>query len=306
LAANPGQDLLGRVNTALANQAERDRHFGNRSRLRRRLHELRTAEETLLQAAAEALNPLPELTPLLTELQAEITRIAGLVDEPQPETALSRRLAALMRQADNQTALARVKTLIEELMSCGCLSPEEGRTLYHSYHGCLGRLFDRFAPAPLAVTRESDPALIVARAVSGDGRFHWLLDGYNILFCLPEFFSRGFADGRPTAHGRQLLLTMVEQLLSGSESLAEVFFDGAEPHQENFSPRVRVIYSGGGESTVRNRADRAILDWLESQPPSTDLATTIVVTNDRELMAHCQALKVRVMPLSQFAALLAS
>ncbi len=265
---------------------------------------LREAEGKLLAAGAEALNPLPEMTPLLAELQAEISRMEGLLDEQRLETAVTKRLAALIRQADNQGALARVKALMQELMECGCLSQEEGRTLYQAYHDCLGRLFDRFAPAPLPVTRETDPALIVTRGVSGVGRFHWLLDGYNILFGLPEFFAEGFAEGRPTARARQLLLTMVDQRLAGSASLAEVFFDGAERHQENFSPRVRVVYSGGGESIVRNRADQAILDWIESQPLTTDL-TTIVVTNDRELMAHCQALKVRVMPLPQFAALLA-
>lgn len=297
-------DILERVNSALSQQAERDRHFGNRTRLRQRLLSLREAEETLLRAAAEALNPLPELTPLLTELQAEISRLARLLDEQRPETPVSKRLAALIGQADNQGALARVKALMHELMECGCLSPEEGRTLYQAYHACLGRLFDRFSPAPLPVTPESDPALIVSRGVSGEGRFHWLLDGYNILFGLPEFFAEGFEEGRPTARARQQLLEMVDRHLAGSASLAEVFFDGAERHQENFSPRVRVIYSGGGQSTVRNRADQAILDWIESQPPTTDLAT-IVVTNDRELMSRCQALAVRVMPLLQFAALLA-
>lgn len=303
LSVGSGADLLDRVRAALVSQVERDRHFGNRARLRQRLTDLRQAEEGLLRAAAEAINPLPELAGLVSELGAEASRIEELLAERGPMTPVTTRLAALIRQADNQGTLARIKRLLHDLEGCGCLTPLESQALYRDYHDGLGRLFDRFAPSPLTATRESDPALAVTRGVAGEGRFLWLLDGYNILFGLPELFAQDFAEGRPTARAREHLLTLVERRLAGSESLAEVFFDGEVSHQENFSPRVRVIYSGGGGTRVRNRADQAIIDWLESQPALIELGP-IVVTNDRELAARCRALQVRVMPLPQFAALL--
>jgi hypothetical protein len=298
-----GADILDRVRSALALQTERDRHFGNRRQLRQRLAELRQAEESLLQAASEALNPLPELVTLLTELQGEVARLEEILGEPGQTNPITQRLTALIRQADSQEGLARVKRLLHELSASGCLNRAESNALYQEYHQCLGRLFDRFAPAPLAASQECDPAVTVIKGVAGECRFLWLLDGYNILFGLPDLFSASYQEGRPAAKARQLLLSLVDRRLTGSGSLADVFFDGEVSQQENFSPRVRVVYSGGGGTRVRNRADQAILDWLESQPQTADL-TRVVVTDDRELADRCQALGIRVMPLPQFAALL--
>ena len=305
LTAEVDADILARVEAALATQGERDRHYGNRTLLRRRLVELRQAESSLLQAATESLNPLPELSSLVAGLRTEADRIETMLDEPAPVNVVIQRFAALIKQAESQEALARIKGVLQDLEDCGGLSPVESRALYRDYHACLERLFDRFAPAPLPMVKNSDPALIVNSAFAGQDCFLWLLDGYNILFGLPELFAASYEDNRPALQARQLLLTMVDRRLAGTKGLADVFFDGEVSAQGNFSPQVKVVYSGGGGISVRDRADQAIIAALESQPPGAAVPC-IVVSNDRDLVARCRTLGARVMPLAQFAALLAN
>ncbi len=296
-------DILERTAAALASQAERDRHFGNRRLLRHRLTELRQAEASLLQAASEAMNPMPELAALLSELQTEAGRIETILKEASPVSPLVQRLAALIRQANDQDGLERTRRLLQDLGASGCLSQAESRALYHDYHACLGRLFDRFAPRPLTIRQDSDPALVVGQGLAKTGKLLWLLDGYNILFGLPDIFAESYEDGRPASQARKRLLTMVHGLLAGTGSLADVFFDGERSCQENFSPQVKVVYSGGGGLGVRNRADQAIIACLESRAPGA-VAPCVVVTDDRDLAGRCQVLGARVMPLQQFAVLL--
>ena len=296
-------DILERAKALHLSQGERDRHYGNRSRLRGRLEELRQSEATLLQAASEAINPLPELACVVLELQTEVARIESLLDEKSPANPMVQRFAALIRQADSQDDLERIRRLLQDLEASGCLIQTEIRRLYQEYHVCLGRLFDRFAPRPLPVTPASDPALIVNRGLAKGEKFLWLLDGYNILFSLDDIFAESYEDGRPAAQARKRLLNMMKVLLAGTDGLADVFFDGEVKGQENFSPQVKVVYSGGGGASVRNRADQAIIDCLERQRPGAKV-TRIVVTNDRELGERCQALGARVMPLQEFAAYL--
>lgn len=296
-------DILERSKAVLVSQGERDRHYGNRSRLRSRLEELRQAEATLLQAASEAINPLPELAGIVLEVQAEVARLESLLAEESPTNPMLQRFAALIRQAGSQDDLERIRRLLQDLEVSGCLNQTDIRHLYQDYHHCLGRLFDRFAPRPLLVAPSGDPALIVNRGLAKGGKFLWLLDGYNILFSLGGIFADSFEDGRPTALARKRLLDRVQRLLAGTDCLADVFFDGEMHGQENFSPQVKVIYSGGGGPNVRNRADEAIIDCLERQRPGVDVSC-VVVTNDRELGQRCQVLGARVMPLQEFAAYL--
>lgn len=302
LARQPGADILARVKAALAGQEERDRHYGNRVRLRSRLQDLQQAEASLLQAATEAINPLPELAGLMAEVQAEAARLAAILGEPRPLSQVTERFAATIRQAADQDELVRISRLLQELEGLGCLCPAEIRTLYQEYDLCLGRLFDRFAPQALPVAASSDPALTVHHGLAKEDRFLWLLDGYNILFALADLFAGDFEDGRPAAQARHRLLSMVHALLAGTEGHADVFFDGEISGQENFSPQVKVVYSGGGGVTVRNRADEAMVAWLENQLPGGMACPCVVVTNDRELGARCQALGAWVMPVQHFAA----
>lgn len=303
--ALPGAgDILDRVHSVLSQQAERDRHYGNRCMLRDRLLELRQAEDSLLRAASESLNPLPELTALIAELQGESDRIEALLGEGRQENLVVRRLAAMIPQATDEASLVRIKNLLHEMETAGVVSPVESRELYRSYNSCLGRLFDRFAVDPLSPSKFTDPALIVGHGRDSNGRFLWILDGYNILLGLSDLFAESLEnDGRPGLNSRNQLLTMIDALLAKSSSLADVVFDGPTRNEENFSPHVKVIYSGGGGLTVRDRADQAIVDRLE-RPSNGPSISAIVVTNDRTLTDRCLALGARVMPLQQFASIL--
>jgi len=299
-----GADILDRVHLALTEQEERDRHYGNRRLLRDRLLALRQAEESLLRAASDSINPLPDLTILIAELQVEAARLEALLGEDHHANPVALRLAAMIRQATEDTSLLRIKRLLQDMAEVGILSPLESRALYQDYGTSLGRLFDRFATQPLPAPAIADPALLVTRGRGMDGRFLWILDGYNILLGLDDLFAATFEDdGRPGVRSRTRLLVMVDALLAGSNSLADVIFDGPVRSDENFSPRVKVIYSGGGGATVRDRADQAIVDCLESRTGHPSLPA-IVVTDDQTLSKRCLALDAKVMPLQQFASFL--
>ncbi|MDD5759697.1 MAG: NYN domain-containing protein [Desulfobulbaceae bacterium] len=303
LLPDPSTDILEQVAVVLASQEERDRHYGNRRRLHNRLNDLRQANSTLLQAASESINPLSELTTLIAAVQLEVDRLESLLEEKSPVAPMVQRLIASIRQAKCQSDLDRNRLLLQELDASACLSHREIRLLYREYHACLGRLFERFAPKPLAEPNNNDPALVVNRAFANGGKFLLLLDGYNILFCLEDIFAESYEGGRPAAHSRKRLLEMVQTLLSETDGLADVFFDGEVAAQENFSAQVKVIYSGGGGSTVRNRADQSIIDHLERQPVGGN-TPAVVVTDDQELGRRCQSLGAKVMPLQEFAAYL--
>lgn len=299
-----GGDILDRVRSALSNQEERDRHYGNRCLLRDRLLALRQSEESLLRAASESISPLPGLTGLIAELQKEAGRIEGVLGEGREVSLVVLRLSAMIRQAADEASLIRIKRLLQELHLAGVVSPLESRELYRDYNSCLGRLFDQFSDKPLSVSRFTDPALIVDNGRDGNEQFLWILDGYNILLGLNDLFASTFEnDGRPGLNSRNRLLSMVDALLADSHSLADVVFDGPTRVEENFSLHVKVIYSGGGGLTVRDRADQAIVDCLESRPNSSSIPA-IVVTNDRELADRCLVLGAKIMPLQQFASIL--
>lgn len=303
LIPGPEADILEQVATVLASQEDRDRHFGNRRRLRNRLEELRQASSTLLQAASEAINPLPELKALSAAVQLQIDRLESFLGEKSPVPTMVQNIIASIRQAKSQDDLDRNRRLLQELDSAACLAHREIRLLYREYHACLGRMFERFAPKHLAESRVNDPAIIVNRGFVNGEKFLWLLDGYNILFCLDDIFAESYEGGRPAGHSRKHLLDMVQTMLTGTDGLADVFFDGEVAAEENFSPQVKVIYSGGGGNRVQNRADQAIIDFLERQPTG-EKVSAVVVTDDRELGHRCQALGAKVMPLQEFAAYL--
>lgn len=299
-----GDDILERVQATLNQQTERDRHYGNRCQLRDRLAAVRQAEDTLLQAASESLNPLPELPTLIVELQSEAERIEEMLGEGRHESLVVKRLAAMIRQAANEATLTRIKVLLQEMEAAGVISSVESRELYREYNSCLGRLFDRFSVAPLSVSKDTDPALIVGHGRVRDGKFLWILDGYNILLGLADVFAGTLEeDGRPGLNSRKRLLTLTDALLAESLSLADVVFDGPTRSEENFSTHVKVIYSGGGGLTVRDRADQAIVDRLEMRSKGESVPA-IVVTNDRSLADRCLTLGARIMPLQQFASII--
>jgi len=77
-----------------------------------------------------------------------------------------------------------------------------------------------------------------------------------------------------------------------------VYFDGPDRQEATAATNVRVIYSGGAGA---NRADRALLEYLEFRRGTTGLW---LVTDDRELAGKAGALGAARFSVSEFVALL--
>lgn len=296
-------DLLARAGAALDAQKTVDRNYGNRRLLRTRLTELEESRNEIMRASREALNPLPELANLASDLDREIAGLQKLLGDKAPVCPWLAKLEALINQASRQTEFADIRLLLAQLESAGLLD-ENSRTLYGLYQQRLERFYDKYSPRAGADSRDIEPVGLIKQWLGVKDDFILVVDGYNLLFNLPEFFGLDYKEGdRPGHAARSRLLELLDRLLQGSGCRAEVFFDGEQASQENFSRQVRMHFSGGGSSEVRNRADKAIVDYLSIPLPGKAIKK-IVISDDRELQGLVSKENAMVMHLSQFAAIL--
>ncbi len=305
LSNDNGRDIKLRALNILREQEKLDRHYANRRILRQRLRELADLKEQVCQAGRESLNPLPELTILNKELDTEILTTKKLLGEPDIEDNWCLKLELKINQATTQTEFNAIRQLLEQLTALDLLNNEAER-LHNLYHDGLARLYEKYSPRRSAIPGKSaSPLQLIQNWHKIKAPFVLVVDGYNVILSMSELFMSDYEnDGKPGAASRRHLLQIIEEMLQDSTCLAEVFFDGEEAGQRNFSPRVREVFSGGGSRAILNRADRAIIDYLSSRlPGSTRDMPHIIVTDDRELQNQTRRQQVKIMPLAQFAAL---
>ena len=132
----------------------------------------------------------------------------------------------------------------------------------------------------------------------------WLLDGHNILHKLPDIFAPGTQDDDIVSpEARSALLTAVGDVATDNCTCdIRVYFDGPNPSEQQHGPHLREIYSGGGMAD--QRADTAILEYIEFCVQRKDPAARVVVTDDFGLARRAVALGSHTMPVEQLAALL--
>ena len=289
-------DLLARVEKALRSQEEADRRCGNRARLAARLAALTAARRKLVAAARSSFAPAPALRALNTEVEKEIAAISAQLGEQEASDPVSDNLLLRIRAAASPDGLQEVAALIRRLAADSVLPAVAVAALEEEIAAARERFYDRYAPAPNQ-GRERDFAARLAGA-------RLLVDGYNALLNLPEQFARVLeADGRPGEAARRDLIAKLDAVCRRYKVEADLFFDGPEAREESATGAVRVIFSGGGTAAVAGRADRVIIDRLETRMPG-DGGGEIVVSNDQEVCARSRELGARTMGLSEFDALL--
>ncbi len=297
------RDIKARAVRILQEQEKLDRHYANRRILGRRLHDLEDLKRQVRQAAQESLNPLPELTGLNKELEGEIRAVKKLLGEPPLEDNWCLKLELKINQAVTQTEFNAVNQLLEQLTALDILNDKAER-LYNLYYNGLGRIYEKYSPRAAVLGKPVNPVQLIQDWHKAKAPFVLVADGYNIIFSMSDIFRSDYEDdGTAGAAARRHLLEIIEEMLHDSNCLAEVFFDGEEAGQRNFSPRVREVFSGGGTCAVPNRADRAIIDYLSVLPPGQRDIPRILITDDRELQSLARRQQARIMPLAQFAAL---
>ncbi len=303
LSKDNDRDIKLRALNILREQEKLDRHYANRRVLRQRLRDLADLKGQVCQAGKESLNPLPELSVLNKELEAEIRALKKLLGESAIEESWYLKLELKINQAATQSEFNAVKQLLEQLTALDLLNNEAER-LHNIYHNSLARLYEKYSPRAVIPGKSANPLQLIQNWHKIKAPFVLVVDGYNVILSMSEIFRSDYEDdGKPGAASRRHLLRIIEEMLHNSTCLAEVFFDGEEAGQRNFSPRVREVFSGGGSRAVLNRADRAIIDYLSSLPPNGWNMPRIIITDDRKLQSQARQQQAQIMPLAQFAAL---
>lgn len=302
---NKSKDLLTRVKATLDRQAEIDRQSGNLRILTQRRLDLTKALEKISKARAEALTPLPVLKSLAKELGSEIDRLGKLLDLHHEETPLSSAMRIRINEASSREEMAKIRRVIYDIETIKVIRDDELKGLYRHYHNKLERMYDKYAPQTKEDRETDDPAWMLKKAVSSNRELLLILDGHNVLFNLPDIFGKYFEKGIPGQNAREKLVkTLVSCLRDSPNCKAKIFFDGPEHSETARSGNVMEIYSGGGEKSNPDRADLAIIDYLDRCCEKKPGRPKIVVTDDADLGKKAAELGTAIIPVQQFDVLL--
>jgi len=299
-------DLLLRAEKLLVHQAAVDRNSGNRRILAERLAASEDARNKIVQSAKEALNPLPGLKKIILELEEEINRIKKILGISEPTNQILLNLQAKINGAASLNELNLIKELLFDLTKFCVVGSHDLSLLYTIYHRRMESLYDKYGYHQMRQEGVTDPGWLVKNMIGSNQDFHLILDGYNILFGLGDLFDEYYENNTPAFKARHRLLEMVDDMLAESSCMASVFFDGERSAERSFSSRVKEVFSGGGDTKVKNRADKAIVDYLDAIGTKENGLPVIVVTNDVELQGLARERGARVMPVPQFSLFLSA
>jgi predicted RNA-binding protein with PIN domain len=237
------------------------------------------------------------------ELDGEIAKIRALLGTAAGNPFIEN-LQIRINSAATLEALSRLQHLLMELEQNGIVDSADLKNLYMIYNQRMNLLYEKYGYAPEKPRDGAGPGWSIERALFERQGIHLIVDGHNVLFGLPDLFRDFYEDGIPSSQAREKLLGLVDDILKDSPSCASVFFDGTVASERSFSRNVKEIYSGGGDPQVRNRADRAILDYLMVALGGEKQMPVIVVSNDLELQNLVLEKGAKVMPLMQFYAMI--
>ena len=125
-----------------------------------------------------------------------------------------------------------------------------------------------------------------------------LVDGHNLLYALRTRFAAQLVDGHPGTAAREALAQDLAAKFTRPGERVRIYFDGGEPHAEQRSAQVEVIYPGGPGD---QRADRAILAALGEAAPDA-AAAPVVVTRDSKLARRARKRGATVVDPADFLA----
>lgn len=297
----PCRDMIERAEAALRRQIAHDRHSGNREQLAERLARLRAIRERARGALANALKPASELKAVALDLDAEIARIAALIEPPAEATPLERALLARIHGADDN-ALPALRNLPETFIPLGILDQAAIERVRQAFHKRLAAVQAASVPPDPETDRRGDAVTRLGRALAGASPAMLLLDGHNVLFGLPARYNPPRGGARRDADKRKQLADDVARLVASSPAVrAMLVFDGHSRHDEQAAPNVRVAYSGG---TGEHRADSVLLDNIRFYCDADPGVPVFLVSNDDDLRAQARRLGALTVDVLDFGAFL--
>ncbi len=293
--------LLERATAALARQAAADRHSGNRRILAARHEALTQRLVETREALANALQPLPELSVIESELSAEVRRLGSLLNRRAGRTPLEELLAARMAIASS-AELQNIRTVVTQLTALSVWDAETAARVTETLENRLRvaratslSIPDRFDDA------DPTPSGTLRRALCGRCAAVLLIDGHNVLFGLQGRYLSSQGAAVPTGISRTRLVEDVVRLAADRPTCRVwVVFDGPTRSESTPAVNVRVTYSGGeGE----HRADTALLDNIRFFRAGSDFPI-LLVTNDHGLSREAQRLGASILSALEFGAFL--
>jgi hypothetical protein len=296
---------VAQAEALLRRQAEIDRREGLRSALVAELHRTQAALAEVQRAQVDALNPLPQLTPMAQRLQAHAATLRDRLDassaaaisteRPAPPVAMEQapgpmaRLHQIMAAAPTLDDLALIRRQVQAATPLGLLNADETAQTHALLNEAAARIYDRSTlatdamPVPPFVGRDF-PLQALQRALAADQVCVLVVDGHNVLHKLPQLF-RPHQDDH--ARVRRALADRLLGLAARHAALrVELWFDGPAHDTQALSEQVRLHFSGG---TGRDRADHAIVAQVRHLTDAGDRRHVAVASADGQVRVDALA-----------------
>ena len=294
-----GDDPVETAVRMLELQAQADTPFAARQQLKDRLAALRTVLGRVSEARSHALQPLPAFAEVVRALEAEVAECLSALGEPlEVASPLAARLQQALNTAPDLDAVAKVAQALALLIDHDLLSPAEHGELLVAQHARRTYLYDQ------AGALDKDAALVPLAGVEtlmdalhaqlkGADPLAVLIDGHNLLLCVPRF--RAFFDGDRAGAAYDYLADLLRTSLAhpGPHREIRVVLDGSVASAEHLSPGVQFLFSGGEGA---GRADRMIAEeQLPALLHAAEAAAIWVISADRAVVREAQDAGVKTL-----------
>jgi len=296
-------NLLGKAEKALARQSEVDRHSGNMKKLAARLTAHEKAKSDIDRARTEALNPIGALKDISKELGREIFHIRKLLGLKIEESGVVTAVKALINESTVSSGLQQADNLINQVAELGLASSDELGVLQDYYKNAAWRMYDSRVMRHGKIDGNS-PFEMLAYAIKNNTELLLFIDGHNIILSeRNKAFFDFLWEVDSENEKRKALGNLTADVFKNSSNVeVRLYFDGPDHSTDNMNNNVKIVYSGGGKGD--QRADNAIMSYLQFRGNRRDSRRLMIVTDDKELAHEAQSKNAIHVPVRVFGAVL--
>lgn len=302
-------DPIASAAQLIAQQESVDKRFGTRSSISREIKEARELQGKLKNAQVQSLRPLAGLGEAVISLENRIESLEKLLADTSLEHT-NPFLKILLKELQAIKTLDELnvkKKNIEKIMAVESWGVELCKNAYSLVEREALRIY--LSDQNISAFDKNDipvdtPQQYIEYCLRNAKPLRLMIDGHNMLPKIkPLIGGQYFTEGKgPSIAGRKLLIDRVRALTDRHPLIeADVWFDGPIEEDWTETENLRVWFSGGKGS---DRADKKILEGLESLDFLNKNEFRFLVTEDRDLLHKAKALKaVGVSPIEMWSML---
>ena len=306
---NHQNDPIARAAQLIAQQESLDKRFGTRSSISREIKEARELQGKLKNAQVQSLRPLAGLGEAVISLENRIESLEKLLagTSLEPTNPFLKILLKELQAIKTLDELNVKKKSIEKTMAIESWGVELCKNAYSLVEREALRIY--LSDQDISAFDKNDipvetPQQYMEYCLRNAKPLRLMIDGHNMLPKIkPLIGGQYFTEGKgPSIAGRKLLIDRVRALTNRHPLIeADVWFDGPIEEDWTETENLRVWFSGGKGS---DRADKKILEGLESLDFLNKNEFRFLVTEDRDLLHKAKALKaVGVSPIEMWSML---